>query len=291
MDSGGPEELADGLPGWFPRALRIVSIRAVWVLIVASIGTLVILYLTRRLSDFFAIILTALFLSFAIEPAVNWFAGRGMRRGAATGLMFVFILIVVAILLMLIVPAIVSGFRQLVANADTWVATITRWLDRLGITVDQARLSEQIRTRADDIVGYATNFAGHVFGIATSILGGLFRWATIALFTFYLVAQGPQLRRAICRALPPEYQQRVLFVWTRLSTRQAATSTRACCSPPSTGPACTSRSASSVSRSPHHSRSSRAWWPSSSPSWGRTSRAQRPSAWPSSSRLVLGSAR
>jgi predicted PurR-regulated permease PerM len=213
MESGGPEELADDLPGWFPRALRIVSTRAVWVLIVATIGTLVILYLVRRLSDFIAIILTALFLSFAIEPAVNWFAGRGMRRGAATGLMFVFILIAVAILLMLIVPAIVSGFQQLVANANTWVATVTRWLDRLGIQVDQTRLTEQIRTRADDIVGYATNFAGQVFGIATSILGGLFRWATIALFTFYIVAQGPQLRRVICGALPPEYQQRVLFVW------------------------------------------------------------------------------
>jgi predicted PurR-regulated permease PerM len=93
------------------------------------------------------------------------------------------------------------------------VATVTRWLDRFGITVDQARLTEQIRTRADDIVGYATNFAGQVFGIATSILGGLFRWATIALFTFYFVAQGPQLRRVICGALPPEHQQRVLFVW------------------------------------------------------------------------------
>jgi predicted PurR-regulated permease PerM len=127
--------------------------------------------------------------------------------------MFVFILIAVAILLMLIVPAIVSGFQQLVANANTWVATVTRWLDRLGIQVDQTRLTEQIRTRADDIVGYATNFAGQVFGIATSILGGLFRWATIALFTFYIVAQGPQLRRVICGALPPEYQQRVLFVW------------------------------------------------------------------------------
>src|SRR6266508_1652984 len=153
MEWGGPEELADGLPGWFPRALRILSIRAVW------------------------------------------------------------ILIAVAILLMLIVPAIVSGFQQLVANADTWVATITRWLDRLGITVDQAKLTEQIKSRADDIVGYATNFAGHVFGIATSILGGLFQSATIALFTFYFVAQGPQLRRVICGTLPPEYQQRVLFVW------------------------------------------------------------------------------
>jgi predicted PurR-regulated permease PerM len=213
MESGGPEELADGLPAWFPRALRIVSIRAVWVLIVATIGTLVILYLVRRLSDFFAIILTALFLSFAIEPAVNWFAGRGMRRGSATGLMFVFILIVVAILLMLIVPAIVSGFQQLIANADSWVATVTRWLERLGITVDQAGLTEQIKTRADDIVDYTANFAGQVFGIANSILGGLFRWATIALFTFYIVAQGPQLRRVICGALPPEHQQRVLFVW------------------------------------------------------------------------------
>jgi len=213
MESGEPEEFADGLPAWFARALRIVSIRAVWVLIVATIGTLVILYLVRRLSDFFAIILTALFLSFAIEPAVNWFAGRGMRRGSATGLMFVFILIAVAILLILIVPAIVSGFQQLIANADSWVATVTRWLDRLGITVDQAGLTEQIKTRADDIVDYTANFAGQVFGIATSILGGLFRWATIALFTFYIVAQGPQLRRVICGALPPEHQQRVLFVW------------------------------------------------------------------------------
>jgi predicted PurR-regulated permease PerM len=213
MESGGPEEFADGLPRWFPRALRILSIRAVWVLIVAAVGTLVILYLAGRLSDFFTIILMALFLSFAIEPAVNWFAGKGMRRGTATSLMFVFILIAVAILLILIVPAIVSGFQQLVANADTWVATITRWLDRLGITVDQQKLTEQITSRAEDIAGYAADFAGHVFGIATSILGGLFRWATIALFTFYFVAQGPQLRRVICAALPPERQQRVLFVW------------------------------------------------------------------------------
>ena len=213
MESGGPQQITDDLPGWFPRALRILSIRAVWVLIVGAIGTLVVLYLARRLSDFFTIILTALFLSFAIEPAVNWFAGRGMRRGVATGLMFVFILIALAILLMMIVPAIVSGFRQLVANTDTWVATITRWLDRLGITVDQAKLTEQIKARAEDIVGYAANFAGRVFGIATSILGGLFHWATIGLFTFYFVAEGPQVRRAICSVLPPERQQRVLFVW------------------------------------------------------------------------------
>jgi predicted PurR-regulated permease PerM len=29
------------------------------------------------------------------------------------------------------------------------------------------------------------------------------------------VAQGPELRRVICGALPPEYQHRVLFVWDK----------------------------------------------------------------------------
>ena len=52
-----------------------------------------------------------------------------------------------------------------------------------------------------------------MFGIAASILGGIFRWATIALFTFYIVAEGPKLRRIICSALPPKQQEHMLFVW------------------------------------------------------------------------------
>jgi predicted PurR-regulated permease PerM len=36
---------------------------------------------------------------------------------------------------------------------------------------------------------------------------------TIALFTFYMVAQGPQLRRAVCSRFRPDRQRRILFIW------------------------------------------------------------------------------
>jgi hypothetical protein len=36
---------------------------------------------------------------------------------------------------------------------------------------------------------------------------------TIGLFTFYLVADGPRLRRAVCSVLRPERQQLALRIW------------------------------------------------------------------------------
>src|SRR6266576_3383994 len=65
----------------------------------------------------------------------------------------------------------------------------------------------------EQVISSATNVAGTVFGIASSLIGGLFRWATIGLFTFYLVAQGPQFRRALLSRMRPERQTRVMFVW------------------------------------------------------------------------------
>ena len=39
--------------------------------------------------------------------------------------------------------------------------------------------------------------------------------ATVGLFTFYFVAEGPKLRRAILSRMRPERQERVLFVWEK----------------------------------------------------------------------------
>lgn len=201
------------VPPWVLAAIRAASIRAIWVLIIASIGTLAIITLAGRLRGFLGIIFMALFLSFAIEPGVNWFAARGWRRGWATGLIFAFIGVAGVVLLALIIPAIVSGTKQLVQNAPELVRKFADWANKIGINVSATKLQTEIRNNGDKLISSASNFAGNIFGIAASILGGVFRWATIALFTFYFVAQGPQLRRVVCSALPRKHQEQVLFVW------------------------------------------------------------------------------
>jgi len=83
---------------------------------VAIIGGLVLAgiagSLLHRLAGFFQIILISLFLSFAIEPAVAYLAKRGWRRGIATGLVFLVVLVMIAALIALLA----SGIQHLPAD-------------------------------------------------------------------------------------------------------------------------------------------------------------------------------
>lgn len=204
------------MPAWAPPVVRLAARELFWVLVASTLAIGLITYLAGRLSNVLTILFMSLFLSFAIEPAADWFASRGMRRGYATALVFGIILIALVGLIALIVPAIVQGFQQAVEFAPRWIDTIVRWLRRIGIDVSQVsgeKLIAEIQKNAQNIASYATDFAGNIFGIGASILGAIFRWATIALFTFYFVAEGPKMRRVICSALSPARQERVLFVW------------------------------------------------------------------------------
>jgi predicted PurR-regulated permease PerM len=205
---------ADGsMPPWLPDAIKLAGKRLGYALFAAGISILVFLYLVDQLSSFLTMVGTALFLSFALEPAVDWLAARGWRRGSATGLIFVILLAVIVLLLALIIPAVIQGFQSLVQNAPTMVDKLAEWLKPLGIDLSTDELIQKLQQNAQQVISSATNLAGSAFGIASSLIGGLFRWATIGLFTFYLVAQGPQFRRALLSRMRPERQARVLFVW------------------------------------------------------------------------------
>src|SRR4029434_4113946 len=97
--------------------------------------------------------------------------------------------------------------------APNLVDRLADWLRPLGIKLTTDELIQKLQENAEQIISSASNVAGTVFGIASGVIGGLFRWATIGLFTFYFVAEGPQLRRALLSRLQPERQERVLFVW------------------------------------------------------------------------------
>jgi predicted PurR-regulated permease PerM len=191
---------------------------ALW-LMAAIIGGLVLAgiadSLLHRLAGFFQIVMISLFLSFAIEPAVGYLAKRGWRRGIATGLVFLAILLVAAGLIALLVPAIVTGTRQLIAVLPDLVHNLARYLRPFGIQVNQADIEEQVRTYGNRLLSNAGPLIGGVVQVAAGILSGVFQALAIALFTFYMVAQGPQMRKAVFSRFRPDRQRRILFVWER----------------------------------------------------------------------------
>ena len=202
-----------GLPPWAPHLIRTLSLRLILIAIAAAVGTMAVRGLIGQLTGFLTIIVTSFFLSFAIEPGVNWLAARGWRRGSATGLIFLFVFLSIVGLLALVVPAIVTGANQLITSAPHLVDTFVRFADRFGLHLTAAKITAQIQSNSKSLGDSAKSLAGSLFGITASILGAIFHWATVALFTFYIVAEGPHLRRVICGKLPPQRQEEVLFVW------------------------------------------------------------------------------
>jgi predicted PurR-regulated permease PerM len=217
MDERTPEtDIAErSLPSWVPEFLRQATIRGIFVLVAAALLISAITAITGKLHGFFGIIFTAFFASFAIEPGVNWFARRGWRRGYATALIFLIILLFGAGLVALVVPAVISGTKQLIEAAPELIARFVRLANRFGWHISAENLTTQIQQHARELLTSAADLAGSLLGIAASFFGAMFRWATIALFTFYIVAEGPKLRRVICGALPGKQQKHVLFVWNQ----------------------------------------------------------------------------
>jgi predicted PurR-regulated permease PerM len=50
-------------------------------------------------------------------------------------------------------------------------------------------------------------------GAAGSLVGAVLSLFTVGLFTFYLTANGPRVRRVLLSRMPPERQRRVLWAW------------------------------------------------------------------------------
>jgi predicted PurR-regulated permease PerM len=194
-----------GMPPWVPRLLVMI------VLIV--VGLFSAYHMLRQLRGLLVIIGMSLFLSIALEPGVNFLARKGWRRGLATGLMFVGLVAVVGLVIGLMVPLIVDQITNLIVNLPDYLDQAARFLARFGLDFSSARVAEAVQNIDTSLTRFAADVAGNVFGVGQALLSTVFQMLTIALFTFYMTAEGPKFRRTVCSVLPRDRQIEVLKVW------------------------------------------------------------------------------
>jgi predicted PurR-regulated permease PerM len=190
------------MPRWAGRMLALV--------VLTYFLSLLALAAFRQLRDLFVWLLAALFLSFALEPAVNWLTARGWRRGAATAVVLFGLLLLGLVALGAMVPLVVSQVQELIQRLPGWLDRISvyteRWFD---VELTGEKIIEQIRGAQANIGELAENVAQ----IGQFVLGLIFQILTIGLFTFYLVADAPRFRRTVCSVLPPRRQREILAAW------------------------------------------------------------------------------
>jgi predicted PurR-regulated permease PerM len=195
-----------------PRLAASVALGVAGALLLAQASAAVF----AQLRNLIAIVVVSLFLSFAMEPAVQWLARRGLRRGAGTGIVFVAAIVVFTGFVAAMLPMMVEQVTNLIASGPRLLRELSELAERLPGEAGQATAAwldetrRELPARTNEVAGMIGRSA---VGVGQSLLGGVFRMATIALVTFYLVADAPKLRRTLASRLEPREQVRVLGLW------------------------------------------------------------------------------
>lgn len=193
------------MPRWLPRAMML----ALALVGLFQLGSWAFHQLTGLLIN----VLIAFFAALAIEPAVSRMAAHGMRRGLATFLVFIGLLIAIAGFITLLGSMLAGQIIKIVEDFPAYLDSVISWINA-HFNTDLKRVDVQEGLlRSDWLRSYVQNSATGVLDVSAQVLGGLFQLLTITLFSFYFAADGPRLRRALCSVLPPARQAEVLRAW------------------------------------------------------------------------------
>ena len=194
------------MPRWLPRAM---------VLALVLLGLFKLAdWAFHQLIDLFVMLLVSFFLSLALEPAVDRMAARGIRRGLGTFLVFVAVVVAIVGFLTALGTLLVDQVAKIAGDLPHLVDNMIHWINRTfhqNLSLDELR--QRLLKDSGSIETYAQQAADNIWGVSSTLIGGLFKAFTVGLFTFYFTAEGPRVRRTVCSLLPPAIQGEVLRAW------------------------------------------------------------------------------
>ena len=193
------------MPGWVKRAI-------VWFWLGAA-GAFYLVGVVRALGTLLIVLLVSLFVAFALEPAVNRMERRGVRRGLGTAAMFAVVTLLVTGFSAVVGTALASQINELVDKAPGYIENLQEWLnDTFGLDYDFKTLRDEFLV-GGGLQDLAGRFADDVVNVGATIVSTLFHLFTVALFTFYLVAEGPKLRKLVASLLSERRAAIVAEIW------------------------------------------------------------------------------
>jgi len=202
------------------RRLPRWAIPAIVIFWTGYLLTFAALHIFHRLSGLLVLLLVSIFLALAIEPGVNRLAQRGWRRGRST------IMILLGVLLSFLVFAGAVGtlvgtqVADLLRESDAYITDTVDFLnDNFGTNIDPEDVIDEFNDPDGRVQEFIQSQSDEAIRLSVTAVGVIFQALSVLLFTYYLVADGPRLRRSICSRLPPVRQQRVLQAWELAITK------------------------------------------------------------------------
>jgi predicted PurR-regulated permease PerM len=200
---GGPDDLGEPGPPLDRRAPFYIGF-------VGALGALVAYWLATNIAavgSTLVLIVVALFLAAGLNPAVEFFEHRWMRRSYAVVVVIVGVLVAVALFVVAIVPVITDQVASITDRAPEWLDQLQQ-NQRIQDLDDEYDVIEKIR---DYVTGgdFVSTLFGGAIGVGLAVLGALFNAFIILVLTLYFLSSLDNIKSALYRLAPASRRDRV----------------------------------------------------------------------------------
>ena len=189
-----------------PAEERIVRIRPTTVLTVLGLtfGFLLLLYVTWIARQVLTWTLVAVFLALALNPAVEFFQRRGLkRRGISAAVTFLLAIGAIVALFSLFVPTLVNEARGFADALPGYINDVSAGRGPLGRLADRYEIEARVREAvnnggAESLLG----FSGTALAVTKGVLTFVVALVTITFMTFFMLLEGPAWMERFYSLLP-----------------------------------------------------------------------------------------
>ena len=183
--------------------------------VLLALGALI--WFAGQISGVLFMVFVAIFVAVAMEPPVHLLAKRGWRRGPATAVVFLGAAVLAVGFLVALAPLLIDQVGQIIVSIPGYVESVLEFFSNtfgieFGAEVD-ADIENEASALSEWLAGNAGGVAGGLAALAGAI-GGFFIFAsTVTIFSFYMVAELPQLQRTVLTFMPEHRQREALHIW------------------------------------------------------------------------------
>lgn len=184
-----------------PRTVfRVVGI------LLATAVTLEVVWIARHVLSW---IFIAIFLTLALNPAVDRLQRSIKRRGIATGIVYLAALGVVVGIAFLFVPTLVNQINDFAGKVPDYLHDLTKGRGRLGFLQQKYHLVDKARKALRE--GGASKLfglSGTALAVAKGVVNAVLATVTIAFLTLFMLLEGPKWVESFFSLLQPQSQRR-----------------------------------------------------------------------------------
>jgi predicted PurR-regulated permease PerM len=183
------------------------------------------IYLVFLLRDVVLVVLAAVIIASAIEPATKWLMRRRLPRTIAVVLIYFCIAILIFGVVYFALPPLLFEASSFLSQVPEYMGQVDAeaLFERFNLGGEPQVLEGISETlSAGDLVSSVRSLLtipGGVFRIVSSIFGGVFSFILIVVFSFYFAVQERGIENFLRLVTPPRRQSYVFSLWQRAQVK------------------------------------------------------------------------